>query len=234
MSELTINDFIAFAKREFAITPQYPGYMISSCGVVIRTSDFKVLKPRITPKGYCTVCVRCPTREITVPVGVHRLVCLAWRGVNPERPFVNHINGIKTDNRAENLEWCTSKENSNHYYSNKKMKENKPIHYPVFKKKVPRAQMVEVDTNTHSFEWMVPLSDDEINFIHINKNPPTKEKIEVYRTIKNCICEGMSRREIALRFRAKKGFAESEIARVSAALSKFNGWEHPNLNNKKK
>lgn len=71
----------------------------------------RILKLTVDGWGYLVVTLCAGGKKNLM---VHRLVCEAFNDNRDEKPEVNHINEIKTDNRACNLEWCTRRENLNH------------------------------------------------------------------------------------------------------------------------
>lgn len=71
-----------------------------------------IMTPHLQNTGYYYITLHKPKKEKKVTI--HRLVAKAFISNPKNKPYVNHKNGIKTDNRIENLEWVTNKENIEH------------------------------------------------------------------------------------------------------------------------
>lgn len=109
--------------------PDFKGiYLISNLGNVKRlehkikkkkglsTIKSKILNQYKSNKGYLRVSLK-GNKYL-----VHRLVMIAFFGIDTKNPIVNHKNGNPLDNRLINLEWCTHKENIQHAISINRVK----------------------------------------------------------------------------------------------------------------
>lgn len=86
----------------------------------------RLLKPSLQTKGYVNIVLQKNGKRKKILV--HRLVAEYFIPNLDKKLQVNHINGIKTDNRVQNLEWVTHRENLDHAIKNNltlKGKENR-------------------------------------------------------------------------------------------------------------
>lgn len=103
-------------KETWKQVPKYFGkYQVSDLG---RVKDYtgRIMKDYAHPRGYRTITFTFNKKPKTVTI--HRLVASLFLDNPDEKPQINHLNGIKTDNRATNLEWCTAQENIEHAMEN--------------------------------------------------------------------------------------------------------------------
>jgi hypothetical protein len=92
---------------------EIPNYQVSNKGRIIHKYNRLVRKLKLTNEGYsaCSFNINGKTPNFTI----HRLVLMSFNPVEGMGSlYVNHINHIGNDNRLENLEWVTPKENQYH------------------------------------------------------------------------------------------------------------------------
>lgn len=92
----------------------YENYSVSNTGLVRNDLTGKILSPHKISKGYLrlNLCKNGTQKKHLV----HRLVAIAFVPNPNNLETVDHINSIKADNRAENLQWLTSPGNTKKFW----------------------------------------------------------------------------------------------------------------------
>ena len=90
----------------------YSDYMANVNGNIFSIKSNKYLKPQLYKNGYTNVDL-CNNGKVKKFL-IHRIIAETFLPNPKNKSQVNHINGNKSDNRVENLEWVTHSENQKH------------------------------------------------------------------------------------------------------------------------
>lgn len=115
MKSRWISEIEGYEERGVGYKIREDGNVVSyKNGKTVTDTPQRILKQQVSKgtKGYCLV-----TLGNGKTAKVHRLVALAFIPNEDGKPQVNHIDGDKTNNQIENLEWCDNSENQAHAYS---------------------------------------------------------------------------------------------------------------------
>jgi hypothetical protein len=152
---------------EFRDVPNFPGYRVGNDGSVwsqwdscrwgrVRKERWRRMKLSPNPRGYPRVNLALSERKTYKTFRVHRLVLEAFVGPCPDGLECRHKNGVKTDNRLENLIWGTPEENrgDNHTHGTYQNGENHS------QAKLEAAQVLEIRRRRAAGESLKQLAEE--------------------------------------------------------------------------
>ncbi len=157
--------------------PFIQGYQVSDKGNIRSLRTLKLLKPSINSRGYCLISIKKKTYR------VHRLIAITfiqkkseYKNLDFKDLQVNHIDGIKTNNVVENLEWSTNSENQIHRYR-------------ILKKTNKRKHVYQLDINSNA-----------VVFTYKSIYQAEKQNKFPRHTISN-VCEGLTKSYVGYKWK---------------------------------
>lgn len=149
------------------------GYEVSTDGQVRswKSGAPRILKPAIA-NGYPRVSLSIDGESKFYYI--HRLVAGIFLPNLENKPCVNHLNGVKTDNRVENLEWCTYAENNRHAHDTGLAAQGE-LHA---KAKLTNDQIVHIRTNSDDLSTYALAK-------QFNVSQPTISNVQIGKTYRN-------------------------------------------------
>jgi hypothetical protein len=191
--------------------PNSKNYYVDVMGNVY--SQYRKLNQNNQHTGYKTVTIRYKDGTVKSEY-VHRLVAKAFLANPNNLPVVNHKNLDKADNRVENLEWCSYKENSKHTWENNANRLDDGTAYwaKYTKQQIVRVcemlsdgrRNIEIEKETKVSKSDVFMIRSRRNWTHISKDYIFREKSrqrkvseQTIRWVCLKIVEGKSNLEIA-------------------------------------
>jgi NUMOD4 motif/HNH endonuclease len=102
-------------QEEWRVIQDFTRYAVSDRGQVKNLITDRILKQRNSTHGYHYVFLY--RKDLKKNMRIHRLVAVAFLENLEALPVVDHLNGIKTDNRISNLNWVSQLENTRRAYA---------------------------------------------------------------------------------------------------------------------
>lgn len=136
----------------------YSNYQISNLGRIKSlprkspgtfTTKTTYLKANLSNNGYLFFRI-INDAGISKKFSQHRLIAINFINNLNNYPCVNHINGLRNDNRIENLEWCTHSQNSKHGYNSNNRKNPR--------RKLTDSQVTEIKNSLINYKYGTGIS----------------------------------------------------------------------------
>ena len=146
----------------------YENYIIFEDGVIINTKTGIERKPNLKKNGYYQITLS-KNNKLKI-FTIHRLIALAFIPNPDNKPFIDHINRNKQDNRIENLRWVTRSENGR----NRSCYNNTGLQF-IYKRYAP--------TTTQGFTYEFKINRPELKKSYTNKD------LQIVIEYRNNFCE---------------------------------------------